>query len=132
MTADNIPMTWKNTGMKEYMINYLNSNRNLYPGFAMEWTPASNVCDTAACRFDIRSIPEPLLQNGTFYVQLQARDNNGRIYQSDPIGLQVSGQRTPAPVSTPAGSFERPVKKPSFITQFFRWLFSPITGLFGR
>ena len=132
MTADNIPMTWKNTGMKEYMINYLNSNRNLYPGFAMEWTPASKVCDTATCRFDIKSIPEPLLQSGTFYIQLQARDNNGRIYQSDPIGLQVSGQRTPAPVATPAGSFERPVKKPSFITQFFRWLFSPITGLFGR
>lgn len=129
MSADNIPVKWKYTGMKEYMINYLTADRTLYPGFAMEWTEASKVCNASTCTFEIKSIPDQLLKQGSFYIQLQAKDSNGRIYQSDPIGLQVAGQTTPQVTGTPTS--EEPEKKPNFIVRFFRWLFGPIIRLFG-
>jgi len=111
------------------MINYLTADRTLYPGFAMEWTEASKVCNASTCTFEIKSIPDQLLKQGSFYIQLQAKDSNGRIYQSDPIGLQVAGQTTPQVTSTPKS--EEPEKKPNFIVRFFRWLFGPIIRLFG-
>ncbi len=129
MSADKIPVKWNYTGMKEYMINYLTADRTLYPGFAMEWTEASKVCNASTCTFEIKSIPDQLLKQGSFYIQLQAKDSNGRIYQSDPIGLQVAGQTTPQVTSTPKS--EEPEKKPNFIVRFFRWLFGPIIRLFG-
>ncbi len=131
MTADNIPLTWKFTGMKEYLINYLNANRGLYPGFAMEWTQASKICTASDCKFDIKSIPDQLLKGGSFYVQLQAKDLTGKIYQSDPIGLQVSGQLAQTETVTATVMPEKLEKKPSFIARFFRWLFGPIIRLFG-
>jgi len=129
MSADNIPVKWNYTGMKEYMINYLTADRTLYPGFAMEWTEASKVCNASTCSFEIKSIPDQLLKQGSFYIQLQAKDSNGRIYQSDPIGLQVAGQTTSQVTGTPMS--EEPEKKPNFIVRFFRWLFGPIIRLFG-
>ena len=129
MTADNLPMTWKYTGMKDYMINYLTKDNTLYPGFAMEWTDAAKICNASTCTFDIQSIPDQLLKGGSFYVQLQARDGGGRIFQSSPIGLQVAGQPVIEGSATPAVG-ETPESRPNFIVRFFRWLFGPIIRLF--
>lgn len=129
MTADNLPMTWNYTGMQDYMINYLTADNTLYPGFAMEWTSAAKICNASTCSFDVKSIPEQLLKDGSFSVQLQARDSGGRIYQSDPIGLQVASQPGLQLSATPEAS-GTPENEPSFIARFFRWLFGPIIGLF--
>jgi len=128
MTSEKIPMTWKFTGMKEYMINFLTASRSLYPGFAMEWTPATKLCNASNCNYDIVKIPDSLLKNGMFYIQLQAKDYSGKIYQSDPIGFQVAGSLTPTPVPT-----EKPVEKPSigsFFSRLLRFIFWPLIKLF--
>jgi len=128
MTSEKIPMTWKFTGMKEYMINYLTASKSLYPGFAMEWTPATKLCNASDCNYDIVKIPDSLLKNGMFYIQLQAKDYAGKIYQSDPIGFQISGSLTPTPVPT-----EKPAEKPSigsFFSRLFRFIFWPLIKLF--
>jgi Leucine-rich repeat (LRR) protein len=128
MTSEKIPMTWKFTGMKEYMINFLTASRSLYPGFAMEWTPATKLCNASNCNYDIVKIPDSLLKNGMFYIQLQAKDYSGKIYQSDPIGFQVAGSLTPTPVPT-----EKPVEKPSigsFFSRLLRVIFWPLIKLF--
>ena len=128
MTSEKIPMTWKFTGMKEYMINYLTASRSLYPGFAMEWTPATKLCNASNCNYDVVKIPDTLIKNGMFYIQLQAKDYSGKIYQSDPIGFQISGYLTPTPVPT-----EKPVEKPSigsFLSRLLRFIFWPLIKLF--
>ena len=129
MTSEKIPLTWKYTGMKEYMINYLTSKRSLYPGFGMEWTPATKICTASSCKFEVMNIPESLLKEGSFYIQLQAKDSNGKIYQSDPIGFQISG--SPTPTASPTA---QPAEKPSFgsfLRRLLRFIFWPVIKLFG-
>lgn len=123
ITAENIPMTWSYTGMNEYMINYLDASKNLYPGFAMEWSSAAFVCNASICSANVSNIPVELLQGGNFSIQLQAKDANGRVYQSAPVEMSVSGV-----VSTEEPTTEKPT---SFLGGFFRWLFGPILRLFG-
>ncbi len=126
MTADKLPVSWKYTGMDSYMINYLTKNRTLFPGFAMEWMTADKLCSGERCSFEIINIPNDLLKDGVFYIQLQGRDKSGRVYQSDPIGLQAAV--TPEPSATP---IVEEAKKGNWFTRFFRWLFGPIIRLFG-
>ena len=122
MTGNNIPMTWRYTGMKEYSINYLDASGNLYPAFAMEWTPASKVCNASACNATV-TVPDDLLKQGKFSLQLRVRDAAGNIYMSDPVMMEVSFQQ-PAPTPVP----EQPK---SFLAGFFEWLFGPLIRLFG-
>lgn len=126
MTAEKLPVSWKYTGMDSYMINYLTRNRTLFPGFAMEWMTADKLCSGESCSFEIMNIPSDLLKDGVFYIQLQGRDKSGRVYQSDPIGLQAAV--TPEPSATPV---VEEVKQGNWFTRFFRWLFGPIIRLFG-
>ncbi len=122
MTGNNIPMTWRYTGMSEYSINYLDASGNLYPAFAMEWTPASKVCNASACNATV-TVPDDLLKQGKFSLQLRVRDAAGNIYMSDPVMMEVSFQQ-PAPTPVP----EQPK---SFLAGFFEWLFGPLIRLFG-
>ncbi len=122
MTENNIPMTWRYTGMREYCITYLDASGNLYPAYAMEWTPANKVCNSSVCRANV-SVPEPLLQGGKFSLQLRVRDNSGKTYVSDPVEMEV---HLPAPTATPV-----PEQPQSFLGGFFHWLFGPIIRLFG-
>lgn len=127
MTGNNIPMTWRYTGMTQYSINYLDANDQLYPRFAMEWKPASELCNASACNASVQDIPQELLDGGTFSLQLRAQDGSGRTYLSDPVKMQVSvPQRTPEAVPTP-----EPEPKRSFWGGFFHWLFGPLIRLFG-
>ena len=122
MTGNNIPMTWRYTGMREYSINYLDASGNLYPAFAMEWTPASKVCNASACNATV-SVPDDLLKQGKFSLQLRVRDAAGNIYMSDPVMMEVSFQQpTPTPM---------PEQPKSFLSGFFEWLFGPLIRLFG-
>ena len=123
MTENNIPMTWRYTGMQEYSIVYLDASGNLYPAFAMEWKGASDVCNSSVCNASV-SVPDELLQQGKFSLQLRVRDAGGKIYQSDPVEMEVSlpSQPTPTPV---------PGQPKSLLGGFFEWLFGPIIRLFG-
>ena len=123
MTENNIPMTWRYTGMQDYSIVYLDSAGNLYPAFGMEWTPASEICNSSVCNASV-SVPEDLLAQGKFSLQLRVRDASGRTYNSDPVMMEVSMpvQPTPTPV---------PEKPKSVFIGFLEWLFSPIIRLFG-
>lgn len=122
MTNNNIPMTWRYTGMSEYSINYLDASGNLYPAFAMEWTPASKVCNASACNAVV-TVPNDLLQSGRFSLQLRVRDASGRTYVSDPVEMEVaSAQPAPTPTPEPQGSF---------LSDFLNWLFGPIIRLFS-
>ncbi len=126
MSRDNIPMTWQYTGMVQYSINYLDAGGNLYPAFAMEWTPAGDLCSGVVCKASVRNIPDELLKGGTFSLQLRAQDTEGRTVISDPITMQVS---IPASTATPI-----PTPEPehhSVFGGFLRWLFGPIIRLFG-
>ena len=123
MTENNIPMTWRYTGMQEYSIVYLDASGNLYPAFAMEWKPASEVCNASVCNGSV-SVPDELLQQGRFSLQLRVRDAAGKIYQSDPVEMEVS--LPPQPTPTPA-----PEQPKSLLGGFFAWLFGPIIRLFG-
>ena len=123
MTDNNIPMTWRYTGMQEYSIVYLDASGNLYPAFAMEWKPASDVCNASVCNASV-SVPDELLQQGKFSLQLRVRDAAGKIYQSDPVEMEVS--LPPQPTPTPA-----PEQPKSLLGGFFAWLFGPIIRLFG-
>ena len=123
MTENNIPMTWRYTGMQEYSIVYLDASGNLYPAFAMEWKPASEVCNSSVCNASV-SVPEDLLQQGRFSLQLRVRDAAGKIYMSDPVGMEVS--MPPQPTPTPV-----PEQPKSLLGGFFEWLFGPIIRLFG-
>lgn len=123
MTGSSIPMNWRNTGLVQYSINYLDANDSLYPAFAMEWTPASELCNESVCRAAVTNIPEDLLKGGTFSLQLRAQDQNGRTIISDPVKMQVS---IPEPTATPEPEAQR-----SFLSNFFHWLFGPIIRLFG-
>ena len=121
MTGNNIPMTWRYTGMREYSINYLDASGNLYPAFAMEWTPASKVCNASACNATV-TVPDDLLKQGKFSLQLRVRDAAGNIYMSDPVMMEVSFQQpTPTPM---------PEQPKSFLGGFFEWLFGPLIRLF--
>ncbi len=122
MTENNIPMTWRYTGMQEYSIVYLDASGNLYPAFAMEWKPASDVCNSSVCNASV-SVPDELLQQGRFSLQLRVRDAAGKIYQSDPVEMEVS---LPQPTPTPV-----PEQPKSLIGGFLEWLFGPIIRLFG-
>ena len=126
MTAERLPVSWKYTGMDSYMINYLTKNKTLFPGFAMEWTTADKLCTGTSCKFEILNIPMDLLKDGVFYIQLQGRDKSGRVYQSDPIGLQAAV--TPEPSVTPV---PEEVEEGNWFTRFLKWLFGPIIRLFG-
>ena len=126
MTAERLPVSWKYTGMDSYMINYLTKNKTLFPGFAMEWTTADKLCTGTSCKFEILNIPMDLLKDGVFYIQLQGRDKSGRVYQSDPIGLQAAV--TPEPSATPV---PEEVEEGNWFTRFLKWLFGPIIRLFG-
>ena len=120
-------MTWRYTGMTQYSINYLDANDQLYPRFAMEWKPASELCNASVCNASVQDIPQELLDGGTFSLQLRAQDGSGRTYLSDPVKMQVSvPQRTPEAVPTP-----EPEPKRSFWGGFFHWLFGPLIRLFG-
>ena len=123
MTENNIPMTWRYTGMQEYSIVYLDASGNLYPAFAMEWKPASEVCNSSVCNASV-SVPDDLLHQGRFSLQLRVRDAAGKIYMSDPVAMEVSlpSQPTPTPV---------PEQPKSLLGGFFAWLFGPIIRLFG-
>lgn len=123
MTENNIPMTWRYTGMQEYSIGYLDASGNLYPAFAMEWKPASEICNSSVCNASV-SVPDDLLQQGRFSLQLRVRDASGKIYMSDPVAMEVSlpSQPTPTPV---------PEQPKSLLGGFFAWLFGPIIRLFG-
>ena len=121
MTGNNIPMTWRYTGMSEYSINYLDSSGNLYPAFAMEWTKAADVCNASVCNATV-TVPDGLLQQGKFSLQLRVRDASGKIYMSDPVMMEVSmAQPAPTPV---------PEQPKSFLGGFFEWLFGPLIRLF--
>lgn len=121
MTGNNIPMTWRYTGMSEYSINYLDASGNLYPAFAMEWTKAADVCNASVCNATV-TVPDELLQQGKFSLQLRVRDASGRIYMSDPVMMEVSmAQPAPTPV---------PEQPKSFLGGFFEWLFGPLIRLF--
>ena len=122
MTGNNIPMTWRYTGMSEYSINYLDASGNLYPAFAMEWTKAADVCNASVCNATV-TVPDELLQQGKFSLQLRVRDASGKIYMSDPVMMEVSmAQPAPTPV---------PEQPKSFLGGFFAWLFGPLIRLFG-
>ncbi len=123
MTGNSIPMTWRNTGMVSYSINYLDSNDTLFPAFAMEWTPASELCNESVCKASVTDIPRELLSGGTFSLQLRAQDPSGRTIISDPIKMQVS---LPEPTPTPV-----PEEHSSGFGSFLRWLFGPIIRLFS-
>ena len=123
MTENNIPMTWRYTGMQEYSIVYLDASGNLYPAFAMEWKPASEVCNSSVCNASV-SVPQDLLQQGRFSLQLRVRDATGKIYMSDPVDMEVS--LPPQPTPTPV-----PEQPKSLLGGFFAWLFGPIIRLFG-
>lgn len=123
MTGNSIPMTWRNTGMVSYSINYLDSNDTLFPAFAMEWTPASELCNESVCKASVTDIPRELLSGGTFSLQLRAQDPSGRTIISDPIKMQVS---LPEPTPTPV-----PEEHSSGFGAFLRWLFGPIIRLFS-
>ena len=122
MTENNIPMTWRYTGMTDYSINYLDALGNLYPAFAMGWTPAADICNASVCNASV-SVPEDLLKQGKFSLQLRVRDASGRTYVSEPVMMEVSmAQPTPTPV---------PEQPKSFLGGFFSWLFGPIIRLFS-
>ena len=123
MTGNAIPMTWRYTGMQQYSINYLDAQGNLYPAFAMEWKPASELCNASVCNATVENIPEELLRGGTFSLQLRVQDASGRTYISDPIQMQVS---MPEPIPEPT-----PEPPASLWQGFFEWLFGPIIRLFG-
>ena len=123
MTENNIPMTWRYTGMTDYSINYLDASGNIYPGFAMEWTPAAELCNASACNASV-SVPDELLRQGKFALQLRTRDAAGKTYVSDAVEMEVSSaQTTPTPEPEP----EQPK---SFFAGFFEWLFGPLIRLF--
>ena len=122
MTENNIPMTWRYTGMTDYSINYLDASGNIYPGFAMEWTPAADLCNASACNATV-SVPDELLKQGKFALQLRTRDASGKTYVSDAVEMEVSTAQT-APTPEP----EQPK---SFLAGFFEWLFGPLIRLFG-
>lgn len=124
MTENNIPMTWRYTGMTDYSINYLDASGNIYPGFAMEWTPAAELCNASACNTSV-SVPEELLKQGKFSLQLRTRDAAGKTYVSDPVEMEVSSAQT-APTPEP-----EPEQPKSFFAGFFEWLFGPLIRLFG-
>ena len=123
MTENNIPMTWRYTGMQEYSIVYLDASGNLYPAFAMEWKGASEICNSSVCNASV-SVPDELLQQGRFSLQLRVRDASGKIYNSDPVEMEVS--QPPQPTPTPV-----PEQPKSLLGGFFEWLFGPIIRLFG-
>ena len=123
MTENNIPMTWRYTGMTDYSINYLDASGNIYPGFAMEWTPAAEVCNASACNATV-SVPNELLQQGKFALQLRTRDAVGKVYVSDAVEMEVSSAQT-APTPEP-----EPEQPKSFFAGFFEWLFGPLIRLF--
>ena len=122
MSENNVPMTWRYTGMTEYSINYLDASGNLYPGFAMEWTPASELCNASVCNASV-SIPDELLSQGKFSLQLRTRDAAGKTYVSDAVEMEVSAAQ-PAPTPEP----EQPK---SIFIGFLEWLFGPLIRLFG-
>lgn len=123
MSENNIPMTWRYTGMTDYSINYLDANGNIYPGFAMEWTAASELCNASACNASV-SVPDELLKQGKFSLQLRTRDAAGRTYVSEPVEMEVTtAQTAPTPIPEP----EQPK---SFLAGFFEWLFGPLIRLF--
>ena len=109
--------------MAQYSINYLDAEGKLYPAFAMEWTSADELCNESVCYASVSEIPEELLQNGTFSLQLRAQDQYGKTIVSDPVTMQVS---LPEPTPTPV-----PEESHSFLGGFFHWLFGPIIRLFG-
>ena len=123
MSENNIPMTWRYTGMTDYSINYLDANGNIYPGFAMEWTAASELCNASACNASV-SVPDELLSQGKFSLQLRTRDAAGRTYVSEPVEMEVASAQT-APTPTP-----EPEQPKSFLAGFFEWLFGPLIRLF--
>ena len=123
MTENSIPMTWRYTGMREYSINYLDAQGNLYPAFAMEWKPAEAICNASVCNATVENIPDELLRGGVFSLQLRVRDAAGKTYDSDPVQMKVS---LPEPVPTPT-----PEPPKSLWRGFFEWLFGPIIRLFG-
>ncbi len=123
MSDNNIPMTWRYTGMTDYSINYLDASGNIYPGFAMEWTPAAEVCNASACNATV-SVPNELLQQGKFALQLRTRDAVGKVYVSDAVEMEVSSAQT-APTPEP-----EPEQPKSFFAGFFEWLFGPLIRLF--
>ncbi len=127
MTGNNIPMTWRYTGMTQYSINYLDANDELYPQFAMEWKPASELCNSSVCNASVQNIPQELLNGGNFSLQLRAQDGAGRTYVSDPVRMEVSVPQT-APDSVPT---PEPEPQRSFWGGFFHWLFGPLIRLFG-
>ena len=112
--------------MSEYMINYLDANGQIYPGFAMEWTPAASICSNASCTATVRNIPEALLQGGLFSIQLQAKDISGKVYQSIPVEMRVSGAAYTATPEAQSGS-----QGGSFLGGFLSWLFGPLLRLLG-
>ena len=95
----------------------------VYPAFAMEWKPASELCNASVCNATVENIPEELLRGGTFSLQLRVQDASGRTYISDPIQMQVS---MPEPIPEPT-----PEPPASLWQGFFEWLFGPIIRLFG-
>ena len=123
MTENNIPMTWRYTGMQDYSIVYLDAAGNLYPALAMPWTGAGEICNSSVCNASV-SVPDELLQQGRFSLQLRVRDASGKTYNSDPVEMEVTlpAQPTPTPV---------PEQPKSFLAGFFEWLFGPIIRLFG-
>lgn len=121
MAGNNIPMTWRYTGMSEYSINYLDASGNLYPAFAMEWTKAADVCNASVCNATV-TVPDELLRQGKFSLQLRVRDASGKVYMSEPVMMEVSmAQPAPTPV---------PEQPKSFLAGFFEWLFGPLIRLF--
>lgn len=126
MTENNIPMTWRYTGMTEFAITYLDASGNLYPGFAMEWKPASDLCNASVCNASV-SVPDDLLKEGKFSLQLRTRDASGKTYVSDAVDMMVSVSEpstTPTPIPEPA-------QPKSVFLGFLEWLFGPIIRLFG-
>ncbi len=121
MTPNKIPMTWKYTGMKEYMINYLDSSGTLYPAFGMQWTKAAEICNAATCQYNVSNIPTDLLKGGQFYIQLQAKDSVGRVYQSTPVGMKVSVPA--ATMTSTAPTHSKPTSLWGRILAFFFKLF---------
>ena len=91
----------------------------------MEWKPAAELCNASACKASV-SVPQELLEQGSFSLELRARDASGKTYISDPVTMEVSVQ---APAATPTPVPEQPK---SLLGGFFEWLFGPIIRLFRK
>ena len=89
----------------------------------MGWTPASEICNSSVCNASV-SVPDELLKQGRFSLELRVRDTGGRTYVSDPVAMEVNIPIQPTQIPEP----EQPQ---SLLGGFFAWLFGPIIRLFG-